>query len=295
MFVDAGNGEVLLVEDRLQRFDGRGAVFDPDPITATGDTTLEDNDDRADAIPEEAYTEVALRDLSPDEDSLWVLTGPWVTTESTENRARLEAPEFFFDREDDRFEEVMAYYHLDRQARYIRELGFNDLPAQPQQVNVNGIEDDISFFSPQTGVITYGSGGVDDAEDADVLLHEYTHALLHRILPDWRGGETALLTEGICDYLAADWSLQVAPGFHTWELYNWDGHNQFWAGRVLNADYHYPEDAAREPHDSVSYGHHSLPRFVWLAIIGMPGIKLFWIICSRSATARPFPMPPKPF
>ncbi len=250
VMVDGSDGEIVRVEDRLCRLNAAGLVFDPDPLTATGDTTLRDEDDAAEAIPDEAYSEVELPDISIDQDSLFVLTGPWVDTSPTEGRARMDEPHFAFDREDDRFEEVMAYYHIDRQARYIRQVGFEELPPDSQQVNVNGVEDDLSFFSPRTGIITTGSGGVDDGEDADVLLHEYGHALLHRILPDWRGGDTGLLSEGLCDYLAGDYSLQVAPDFQPMELFNWDGSGEFWDGRVLNADYRYPEDANREPHDA---------------------------------------------
>ncbi len=248
VIVDGISGRIIQIEDRLMNLVGTGLVFDPDPITATTDTTLRDEDDAADAIPEEAYSEVDLIDISRDDDR-YVLTGSWVDTSPTENRARLEEPDFSFDREDDRFEEVMAYYHIDRQARYVRSLGFDDLPPSPQQVDINRIEDDISFFSPRTGIITTGTGGVDDAEDGDVLLHEYGHALLHRIVPDWRGGDTGLLSEGLCDYLAGDWSLEVAPDFQPYRLFNWDGQNRIWEGRVLNSDLCYDEAVELDPHD----------------------------------------------
>ncbi len=248
VFIDGSSGEVILTEDRLRYLNGSGLVFDPDPITSSGDTTLRDNDDAADAVPEEAYSEVELSGITQ-EDDRYILTGPWIDTSPTENRARMEVSEFFFDREDDRFEEVMAYYHIDRQARYVRTLGFEDLPPTPQQVVVNGVGEDMSFFSPHTGIITTGSGGVDDAEDADILLHEYGHALMHQILSDWRGGDTGLLAEGWCDYIAGDRSLEVAPDFQPYILFNWDGHNQFWAGRVLDSDLSYPEAVELEPHE----------------------------------------------
>ena len=250
VFIDGANGDVVQVENILQRIDGSGLVFDPDPISVTHDTTLSDEDDAAEAVPEEAYDEVELVGITTDDDDLYILTGPYVDTGATEDRAREEDPEFNYDREDDRFEEVMAYYHLDRFAEYLHELGFDELPPSPQRVNVNGIQEDMSFFSPITGIITYGSGGVDDAEDADVILHEYGHALIHRVLGNWRGGDSGLLTEGVCDYFAGDWSLESSPDFQPFILYNWDGHNEFWDGRILNADYQYPQDADRERHDA---------------------------------------------
>ncbi|MFC2150308.1 T9SS type A sorting domain-containing protein [Calditrichota bacterium] len=239
--VDARDGTILNFEDRLQRLTGQGKVFDPDPKTALQDSTLEDEDDSADAIPEEAYTRVELLDISQDDDDNYILTGPWVDTSPTENRARMEDDEFYFDREDDSFEEVMAYYHIDHQARYYAELGFEDVVPAAIEVDVNGVEEDVSFFSPFTGMITFGSGGVDDAEDADVIIHEHFHSVLNEILPDWRGGHTGLLTEGTCDYFAGDYSLRVAPDFQPTRLFNWDGHNQFWDGRVLDSDVTYDQ------------------------------------------------------
>jgi hypothetical protein len=250
VIVNAENGSIMQVDDQLRYLNGSGLVFDPDPITATGDTTLRDNQDDADAIPNEAYSEIDLYDISQDEDDLYILSGPHVDTEPTEDRIRLDEAEFIFNREDDQFEEVMAYFHIDRQARYIISLGFDDLPPSPQHINTNGIDEDFSFFSPQTEIITTGSGGVDDAEDADVLIHEYGHALIERIIADWRGGDSRMLSEGLCDYLAGDWSLYTAPDFQPYLVFNWDGHNNFWEGRVLDSDYRYPEVNDLEQHDA---------------------------------------------
>ncbi len=248
-YFDGSDGTLLLAEDHLKRFDGRGLVFDPDPKSALQNDDLEDEDDDSAAIPIEAYIEAALPDISYDEDSLLVLSGQWADTSPTENRCRSETGEFFFDRSDDHFEEVMAYYHIVRQAQYLIDLEIMGVPS-PQLLDINRIEDDASFFNPQTGVITTGTGGVDDAEDADVLLHEYTHGVIEAIIPGWRGGDTGMLTEGLCDYFAGDHSLAVAPDFEPMEIYNWDGHNQFWDGRILNSGYHYPEDSEREIHDA---------------------------------------------
>ena len=52
--------------------------------------------------------------------------------------------------------------------------GIND---RTQVAVADAFRDDNSFYSPATRRIKYGSGGVDDAEDADVILHEYGHAM----------------------------------------------------------------------------------------------------------------------
>ena len=85
-------------------------------------------------------------------------------------------------RSEDRFEALMAYFHVDRAQRYIQGLGFgagtaNGIDDRRQVVVADAFRDDNSFYSPATRTIKYGSGGVDDAEDADVILHEYGHAI----------------------------------------------------------------------------------------------------------------------
>src|SRR5439155_22663863 len=78
----------------------------------------------------------------------------------------------------------MAYYHLTRAQQYIHSLGFsnsnhpkNGIDDRPQVAVADAFQADNSFYSPFTRQIKYGSGGVDDAEDADVILHEYGHAM----------------------------------------------------------------------------------------------------------------------
>jgi len=248
VFVDGVSGEVQLVEDRLLRFDGTGSVFLPDPKTTLHDTTLRDEDDSPEAVPNDAYIDVEIRDIERDENDHFILAGPYVDTSPSETHAIEEELSFSYDRGDDRFEEVMAYYHIDHQARYIISLGFEEIPPNPQLVDVNRLDEDISFYSPFTGILTTGTGGVDDAEDADVLIHEYSHAIVYLLTEGWRGGETSILSEGLCDYFAGDYSLAIDSDFQPYKLYNWDGHNEFWDGRILDSDLTYNEIENLDPH-----------------------------------------------
>ncbi len=250
VIIDASTGEILLYEDRLARMSGLGWVFDPDPKSALRTDTLRDEGDSDEAVPSEAYSEVLLSDLERDNENNYILSNQFVDATPSPQPARIDSGEFLFLRSDIRFEQVMGFFHIDRQARYVINLGFEDLPPRPQRIVANGIEDDISFFSPLTGLITTGRGGVDDGEDADVWIHEYTHSLLENILPRWRGGDSPMLAEGLCDYFAGDASLSIVQDFQPDWVYNWDGHNEFWDGRVLNSDYRYPQDAHRERHDA---------------------------------------------
>ena len=64
--------------------EGRGDVFLTNPIVATGNPDLRDEDDSADAVPAEVYARVTLRGL----DGTGILSGSFVTTAPTPNVVR---------------------------------------------------------------------------------------------------------------------------------------------------------------------------------------------------------------
>ena len=250
ILVDAMTGEIITRRDMRIFVTGNGTVFIPDPKTAIESDTLLDQGDANSAIPEDCYSEVDLLELNDAVGGIFTLTGPYVNTGPTLNRAVGTTPNFNYLRQDDRFEEVNVYYHIDTYQRYIQSLGFNNIMNFSQSCDVNGTTEDNSWFSSFTGIITYGSGGVDDAEDADVILHEYGHAIQYDINPGISGGHLGAMGEGFGDYIAGTYSLVINPDFHPEWVFTWDGHNQFWAGRVLNKPYHYPENANGQIHDS---------------------------------------------
>ena len=85
---------------------------------------------------------------------------------------------------------------------------------------------DNSFFSPATRKITYGSGGIDDAEDADVILHEYGHAIQDAQVPGFGAGNQAgSIGEGFGDFWAAVMSA-LSPDTTNADdvcIFDWDG------------------------------------------------------------------------
>ena len=98
-------------------------------------------------------------------------------------------------RHDDQFEQVMAYYWVTQAQLYIQSLGFGStLPAvnkRQQLVRINQFGGDNSFYRNGTKklTITFGKGGVDDAEDAEVVVHEYGHSVQDDQVPgfgSWR-------------------------------------------------------------------------------------------------------------
>jgi hypothetical protein len=82
----------------------------------------------------------------------------------------------------------------------------------------------------EMGRLLFGEGGVDDAEDADVIIHEYGHAISTSASNSNLGVERRTVDEAIGDYFAAMYSKQINP-FDYERVFSWDGHNEFWAGR----------------------------------------------------------------
>ena len=61
----------------------------------------------------------------------------------------------------------MVYYHIDQVQQDIQSLGFNNVNNRAIEVNIDGTTEDNSFYSPMTKSLTFGTGGVDDAEDSE--------------------------------------------------------------------------------------------------------------------------------
>lgn len=256
--VDARQGRVLGQEDRVRHLrtgdtTGIGRVFIPNPCTvadvAYGDWFV-DSADAHQQVFESLLDTVLLPGLTFDETAgLFRLVGPYVRLEARRNGSPEPATSsdgtFYFTRDQSGFEDVMAYYHLDRYQRYVQSLGFTNLQNQPLSVDAHGFTSDASAFVPNNGnsYLLFGIGNVDDAEDADVLIHEYAHALSYAASPETNSGrERKGLDEGIGDYFAAAYSRDITPN-RWFQLFNWDGHNEFWNGRWANATTMYPPNS----------------------------------------------------
>jgi subtilisin-like proprotein convertase family protein len=205
-------------------------VFDPNPVVTLNDPTLQDQNDSALAVPAAAYFDVLLGDEA--------LHGPHVTLVDRQPRA-VAPPEgaLVFTREEDGFEDVNAYFHIDRNQRYLQSIGFRGSRAVvPYAIEVDAHAasgSDNSFFIPSAteagkGVLFFGEGGTDDAEDADLLVHEYAHAIMEWIAPGTFAGafpsEGRALGEGIADYWAysAHAAARRASGRDPFCFADWD-------------------------------------------------------------------------
>jgi hypothetical protein len=153
---------------------------------------------------------------------------------------------------------VMAYYHIDTVQRYIQSLGFKDgkgILNRPIRVNAHGTKEDNSFYDPSPGRhdITYGDGGVDDAEDAEILIHEYGHAIQDAIVSGYgQKTEGRAMGEGFGDYLAGTFYCKYKKGARRLKLGEWDAKG-YQGGpqeclRRLDSAKHYPENMEGEEH-----------------------------------------------
>ncbi len=75
----------------------------------------------------------------------------------------------------------MAYYWVTEAQKYIQSLGLaahlRPINKESQDVRINQWGMDNSFSWDKHDLLRFGKGGVDDAEDAEVILHEYGHAI----------------------------------------------------------------------------------------------------------------------
>jgi hypothetical protein len=192
----------------------QGAVFWVNPVQSSGDESLTDQKDSATAVPAADYRTVTLTDL----DGSGYLRGAWanVVSETGDPAYAPAGGSYVYNRADDRFEQVMAYYWVTQAQLYLQGLGFGtgELPPvnmESQDVRINQYGADNSFSWDKKDLLRFGKGGVDDAEDAEVLVHEYGHAVHDAQVPGFGTSlDAGSIGEAFGDYLAVSVGLAVA-------------------------------------------------------------------------------------
>ncbi|HEU4567209.1 MAG TPA: M36 family metallopeptidase, partial [Marmoricola sp.] len=193
----------------------RGTVFYPNPVQSTGDESLTDDNDADSPKFAGAYRTVTLTDL----DGSGTLTGRYVAVKSSTGQAAKAVDGAFpaYHRDADQFEQVMGYYWVTQAQHYLQSLGFGTTlpPVNQRQIELrlDQYGGDNSFFRSDKANITLGKGGVDDAEDAEVIVHEYGHSVQDGQVPGVGTTEEAgSIGEGFGDYLAvavSDWAAGI--------------------------------------------------------------------------------------
>lgn len=265
---------------------GTAMVFNPDPLTVARVAyggNYSDNNDATNAQLDAARSTVNLREIDFT-GGVYTLKSRYVEIKDVEapNKGLFTqaTPNFLFNRSQDGFEAANVFYHLDQNLAYINEtLGINCLP-----LNHNG----ILWFDPSAwngadqssylnGTLKFGEGGVDDGEDADVILHELGHGL-HDWLTNGSLSQVNGLSEGSGDYWAQSYSRSLnlwasnQAGYHY--VFSWDGHNTFWPGRTTNYARLYPGGLTGSIHDDGQ---------IWAT-----ALMKIWDIIGREKTDRIF-------
>jgi len=192
-----------------------GLVFMVNPVQSSGDESLTDDKDSATAVPADQYARVPLRNL----DGSGYLRGTWVSVESaTGTPAYSPTGTFDYNRHDDQFEQVMAYFWVNQAQEYIQSLGFGStlrpVVKQSFDVKIDQYGGDNSYETDKPYRIRLGKGGVDDAEDAEVIVHEYGHAVHASQVPGFGSSEEAgAIGEAWGDYLAVSVGLDAAKQY----------------------------------------------------------------------------------
>ena len=241
-------------------FDGTatGSVFFPNPVQQLGLQDLVDHKDADDPVFAPAYRSVTLTDL----DGSGGLTGAYVAVKSnTGKQARAVNGRFDFHRDSDQFEQVMGYYWVTTSQAYLQHLGFGPVlrPVNQRQIElrINQYGGDNSFFRDDKANITLGKGGVDDGEDAEVIVHEYGHSVQDSQVAGFGTTlEAGSIGEGFSDYLAvAVTSWEAGTPTLTPEacVADWDSVSYTSTTphclRRLDGNKHYPADVVGEVHD----------------------------------------------
>ncbi|MCU1246908.1 MAG: bacillolysin, partial [Acidobacteria bacterium] len=211
VYTDAVTGAVLRRDPLF--WNATAHVFSVNPVAKGNSASLRDENNSSAAVPASDYSTVELLDLQPS----GMLRGPNVSIVDDQLPATEHADAsqpLIFERSQPQFEEVNAYFHIDRSQRYLQSLGYDgprrivgySIPVDPHAAGGQ----DNSFYIQSTvagrGELFFGDGGTDDAEDPDILLHELGHAIEDWIAPGAFGGSSAgearALGEGFGDYWA---------------------------------------------------------------------------------------------
>lgn len=262
VLIDAKTGQVLKPAQDLNRYapplQGVGQVFVTNAIVATGDSSLRDNKDAASAIPSSAYKTVSLERLL----GTGYLDGEYASSSASKKRVSSPTHQFLFDRSSNGFSETMGYYFLDFAQQRIQALGFTSVKsinARQQVFSIDRYHKDNSFYSVSSKEIAFGTGGVDDAEDAELIWHEYGHSIQDDLVDRFgTTAESGAMGEGFGDY----WSGTLGEQYNTILLNGvpekvclaeWDS-TTYRTGtptclRRLDGNKHYPEDMVGEVHD----------------------------------------------
>ena len=194
--IDAHTGEILQQENLLMHVNGAASVYQENPITTRNpvNKTVRNLDGsgflRGDFVDVLVFT--GKSGIPANSDTF---------LNALENNASSQQNDFRFPPNDSRFDEANVYFHINRIHDYFKDnFDFDRWDSQmPVIVDYPAIDErtgrilnrplNSTFFSPFTQSLAIGSGtgaargGLNNiARDADMMYHEYTHAVIDQLL-----------------------------------------------------------------------------------------------------------------
>lgn len=149
-------------------------------------------------------------------------------------------------RNTDIFKQEMAMYHISQYQNIIQNVGVSNLQNQLWVDALGDMTENSRFeYTDTNPYMILAIGGIPDSEDADVITHEYTHAIGYYISPNTSDGEERIgIDEGNADIMAVLYSLKLSD--YNWrKVFNWDG-NETWNGRNTLNTKNYKNDFTLE-------------------------------------------------
>jgi len=242
VFVSAENGRIIHAVRAGAASNGSGKVFAPNPLVSAGvpygynNCYLHGNGANNPCL-ENQLGQVTLNDLTF-ENGLYKLKGPYCVIEDIEpptacNIPELPTPNFHYARGEEEFAAVMCYYHVDLAARRFLQLGY-EMPDRLKGLRVDPHGEfgnrsahyyTYNPYSQASNYLSFGSRICDEypaflrpAEDADVIWHEYAHAIQANFIPNGMSYsyETAAVQEGCSDYWSTSYKRSLYP--NNWEV-----------------------------------------------------------------------------
>jgi len=148
------------------------------------------------------------------------VSGKWASIRNEDHGSALPGSDgnYIFTPENTHFDEVNAYYHVNKIHDYFSKFKFTGLDRAMRVTVHYGNSFDNAFFSPMSGGIGIGDGNKlnDLAKEECVIYHEYVHATTHAIVTLPYTGESGALDEAYADYFSC--SITDDPEIGEWAM-----------------------------------------------------------------------------
>ncbi|WP_370324934.1 M36 family metallopeptidase [Euzebya sp.] len=146
------------------------------------------------------------------------------------------------------FEAGMTYYWIDYTQQVVQELGYDyhaDDPVDFVPIEPEFPDNAFYLFTEDRIHMGQGQDGVNEAEDAQGIIHEYGHALLQSAVPNIVSEEGGAFHEGFADLVSAFTTIEFRNG-DIGCLFHWAERGD--CIRRLDTDLVYPDDLRFEVH-----------------------------------------------